>query len=146
PSPSSPPPVSAIASNRACAQPCSTSRNASAVPGTKDAASARASAGSKPGTASPADGPTRPSVVNRDDTRREPAKIFVVVVGGQLPDRAVLVLRDEQQVEQAQHPPGLQPVDFSQDPALEVGAGTEVHSNHLQWTRHGRPPRHCRES
>src|ERR1035437_4219493 len=48
PSPNSAPPVSAIASKSGCAQPCSMSRNASAVPGSRDSASAHASAGSNP--------------------------------------------------------------------------------------------------
>jgi hypothetical protein len=37
---------------------------------------------------------------------------------------------------QTQHSPALQPTDFSQNPALEAGTGTEAHSNHLQRTRH----------
>ena len=48
PSPSNSPPVSAIASNSGCAQPCSMSRNASAVPGSRECASASASVGSNP--------------------------------------------------------------------------------------------------
>ena len=135
PSPTKAPPVSAIASKSGCAQPCSMSKNARAVPGRRDSASAQALPGSKPDKAVAHRRFHQTGTVKRHDARQERAKVLIVA-DHQLADRAVLVLGHEKHVEQAQHTPPLQPIDFSQDPTLEVGTGTETHGNHLQRTRH----------
>ena len=71
----------------------------------------------------------------RNDARQECAEVLIVTYDQPL-DHAVLALRDEQHVEQSQHPSALEPIDFSQDPTLEVRTGTKADRDHLQRTRH----------
>ena len=75
------------------------------------------------------------SSLKRDDSRQQRAEVFVVADGQRL-SLAVLVLGDEQQVNEAQYAPALQPADLGQHPALEVRTGTESDGDDLKGTWH----------
>ncbi len=79
--------------------------------------------------------PDEVNAAKRNDARQECAEVLIVTYDQPL-DHAVLALRDEQHVEQSQHPSALEPIDFSQDPTLEVRTGTKADRDHLQRTRH----------